>query len=281
MPVPPVHGFAVGAQAPAAWPDEAPFGDVAMTTRGVSEPASELTQEGSGAETEDEDQDLKHCPATLDACPLSGCAVPGNGKARSNEIKHGDPEHPRPAARPIYVPIAVFEDLQTAGDRVIPQGAYPPPEKRELIRALDVRGHQIGEGALVKITGYLRQMRPEGPESVNCKLKKTENNDFHLSVVANPGDDEFHGIVVEMIPQGRPSSWNTRALHKVRDSHTQILVVGQLFYDSVHLVNRGPAPLQGQPKRFSLWEVHPVQRFFVCAKESCSPASPDGWEEWL
>lgn len=272
----------IGAQAPAAWPDEEPFGPVSLQahTR-ASVTASEPVQEGSGAENEDEDQDLKHCPTTLDACPLSGCAVPGNGKARSNEIKHGDPAHRPPNTRPITVPIEVFDDLQAASDHVIPQGAYPPPEKRELIRSLDIRGHRIGEGALVKITGYLRQMRPEGPESVNCKLKKTANNDFHLSVVASPEDDEFHGIVVEMIPQGRPSSWTTAALHKVRDAHTQILVVGQLFYDSKHVVNRGPSPIEGQPRRFSLWEVHPVQRFFVCERESCSPASPDGWREWL
>ena len=287
----------IGAAAPAAWPDETPFGAPSQT-RGpvprhptfvddfVTEQANdnEETEGGGDVNTEDtdEDADLKKCPATLARCPLTGCAVPGNGKARSNEIKHGDPERQPPNTRPIAVPFEVFADLQAAADRTVGQGAYPPPERREALRSLDIRGHSIGEGAVIKVTGYLKEMRAEGPESVNCKLAKVANNDFHLSVVGHPDDDEFHGIVVEMIPQDRPKSWTTKHLHNVRDAHAQIMVVGQLFYDGKHLVNAGPVPKEGQPKRFSLWEVHPVQRFFVCVeKTACDPGSPTGWKEWL
>lgn len=272
----------IGANAPPAWPDDKRFGPAKLGTsskRGAEPRPPGVTAEAGETEDDSEDADLKHCPASLDACPLTGCAVPGNGKARSNEIKHGDPEHAPPNTTPVLLPLAAFADLQTAADAVVAQGEYPAPDKREALRNLSIGGQTIGEGYLVKITGYLAQMRPEGPESVNCKLKHVANNDFHLSIVPDSGDDEFHGIVVEMIPQDRPATWTTEALHKVRDKHVQVLVTGQLFYDAKHLVNPGPDPKQGQPKRFSLWEVHPVQRFFVCTQASCDPGSPDGWQE--
>jgi len=237
-------------------------------------------EEDSDSEDLPQDEDRETCPKSLGACPLIGCAVPGNGKARSNEIKHGDPDRTPPNSRPITVPIEIFEDLQEAADKVVTQGAYPPPDQREALRDLNIRGHHIGEGTLVKVTGYLYEMRPEGAESVNCKLTGVKNNDFHLSLVADPDGDEFHGVVVEMIPQDRPDSWNTKALHEVRDSGAQVLVIGQLFYDGKHVVNKGPRSIKGEPKRFSLWEVHPVQRFFVCTRANCEPSSRDGWKEW-
>jgi hypothetical protein len=241
----------------------------------------ETTEVRETGETEaDQDADMKQCPVSLASCPATGCAIPGNGKARSNEIKHGDPAHPAPTSTPIEITLATFAELQTAADKVVPQGEYPPPDKREGLRGLTVEGKQLGEGTIVALTGYVHEMRAEGPESVNCKIDGVASNDFHISIVADPGADEFHGIVVEMIPQDRPSSWTTHALHDARDHHTQVRIVGPLFYDSKHVVNPGPHAIKGQPKRFSLWEIHPVRQFFVCTKPTCDPASPSDWHEW-
>ena len=282
----PAKRVAIGDRAPAPWPSLEPWGTLESAsihtdsahTRIVE---SEAEQDAGDQEGEDADQDadLNTCPGSLSECPLTGCAVPGNAKSRSNEIKHGDPDREHPA-KPMVLPISLFADLQTAADALVPQGAYPPPADREALRNLSIQGQSIGEGALVEVTGYLAAMRPEGPESVNCTIAGVANNDYHLSLVPTSGDDEFHGIVVEMIPQDRPGSWNTKALRKIVANETQVLVVGQLFYDAKHLVNAGPKAKTGQPKRFSLWEVHPVQRFYVCTKSACDPDNADGWQEW-
>lgn len=238
--------------------------------------------EGEDIEIEDLDQDAgaKHCATQLEQCPVIGCAEPGNGEARSNEIKHGDPKRPPPNARPMTVPIDAFRDLQIAADALMPQGKYPPPAEREKLRSLNIRGHKLGEGYLVKITGYLKDARAErNGESVNCKIKGVKDNDFHLSIVVDAADEEFAGIVAEMIPQDRPDAWTPQALDAIRKEGRQVLITGHLFYDAKHRVNAGPQNIGGQPKRFSLWEVHPVQRFFVCTRAQCAPSSAEGWRE--
>lgn len=58
----------------------------------------------------------------------------------------------------------------------------------------------------------------------------------------------------------------------------KILVMGQLFYDSIHAPD--PEGDDKQPDRFTVWEVHPVERFFVCPKnEDCDPEDLSEWEE--
>lgn len=49
--------------------------------------------------------------------------------------------------------------------------------------------------------------------------------------------------------------------------------VGSLTYDNEHFVNDNPAsPKSGQPKRFALWEIHPITAFYVCpAGDGCDP----------
>lgn len=55
-----------------------------------------------------------------------------------------------------------------------------------------------------------------------------------------------------------------------------MIVRGQRFYDNKHRVNDDPDhELHGQPKRFSLREVHPITEFFVCMRENCDPTEVD------
>ena len=72
----------------------------------------------------------------------------------------------------------------------------------------------------------------------------------------------------------RPSSGNSRRGFPV-------LVRGQLFYDNKHLVNSDPDDVKPrQPKRFSLWEIHPVTEFHVCVTvdNDCDPKDLAQWE---
>jgi hypothetical protein len=104
---------------------------------------------------------------------------------------------------------------------------------------------------------------------VNCHLTGSANNDFHIPIAAHPGDSELDAIVVEMIPQSRHPGWTVRKLRTIAREHTQVRVTGQLMYDNAHLVNDDPDNiLPRQPKRFSLWEIHPVTKFEVCELEN-------------
>ena len=60
-----------------------------------------------------------------------------------------------------------------------------------------------------------------------------------------------------------------------------LLIEGGLIYDNVHFVN-GDAdnPLPSQPKRFSLWEIHPVTSVKVCKKTTVSQCDPDRASDW-
>jgi hypothetical protein len=91
---------------------------------------------------------------------------------------------------------------------------------------------------------------------------------------------EYQGVVVEMIPQYRLKSWTIKNLENIRMEKKKVLVVGQLFYDSKHKVNDDPDhPLGGQPKRMSLWEIHPVVKFYYCDKPD-SACNDNKIEEW-
>jgi hypothetical protein len=39
-------------------------------------------------------------------------------------------------------------------------------------------------------------------------------------------------------------------------------------------------PIGGQPKRFSLWEIHPVTSVKVCKKIKISQCDPDRASDW-
>ncbi len=144
---------------------------------------------------------------------------------------------------------------------------------------------KISEGDPLRVIGFLT-IEGTGPhsnssgESVNCGLKGSKNNDFHIPVTTDPDTSEFEAIVVEMIPQQRATNWTVGNLNSVRSKKQQVWIEGNRFYDSVHRVNADPAnPIGGQPKRFSLWEVHPVTRFLVCEKEVCSDTDEQDWSE--
>lgn len=59
-----------------------------------------------------------------------------------------------------------------------------------------------------------------------------------------------------------------------------VLIIDGLMYDNEHFVNDNPASPKGtQPKRFSLWEIHPVTAFYVCpAGDWCDPTQLGQWQ---
>ena len=143
------------------------------------------------------------------------------------------------------------------------------------------------EGDLVELRGFIVQdsprPKPSGPESVNCRLTRAANNDIHIPIVEEAQDEEFAAIVVEMIPQARPGSWNPTKLKGAARGERPVIIRGRLFYDNKHEVNDDSEHDNGQPKRFSLWEIHPISEFWVCirADRKCGEtlSKPKDWKK--
>jgi len=220
------------------------------------------------------------CSASLDECPQRGCAQPGTAEARDNSIKR---TRPAPGT-PVTLSFRDLIELQQQADQHVGQGPDDLSKpQRDALGGLKVSAGTVAEGDLVRVLGYIAKGDRglhvnDAGESVNCMLKAPQDNDIHIPLVDKPDDSEFRGIVVEMIPQDRPPAWNVDALKTIQAQAQQIWVEGGLSYDKVHFVNDDPdEPIKDEPKRRSLWEVHPIIRFFVCRKDHCDPHNESDW----
>jgi hypothetical protein len=217
------------------------------------------------------------CIDELRDCENIGCAEPNSSHAIFNQAKRRVPSGT--ASR--LLTFADFRSLQTQTDEVVEQGSQL--EERNSLQGFTISSGTVGEGSLVKLVGFIAtgaDPHANTGESVNCRLPRVENNDIHISLALRAAHTEFQGIVVEMIPQDRSSSWTIAKLKKIKRDGLRVMVMGGLFYDNLHVVNEDPSdPLRGQPKRFSLWEVHPITRFFVCerANNACGPTNLNQW----
>jgi hypothetical protein len=225
--------------------------------------------------------DPKHaCAATLDDCPLRGCAEHGTPEAITNEFKRTVPS----GALKATLSWADFADLQRVVDTRVRQGPgnLNMPQRR-LLTGFTLKNASVSEGDRARVIGYIAKggqglHANEAGETVNCLLKKPADNDFHIPLVEHANDNEFQGVVVEMIPQGRPPSWTIDALKQIQAKGQQVWVEGGLSYDNVHYVNADSAhPIRDEPDRMSLWEIHPITKFLVCRKEHCDPNQESDW----
>jgi uncharacterized protein YgiM (DUF1202 family) len=223
------------------------------------------------------------CADSFASCRPEGCGTPGSDQALLNSTKRRRPSETTTRT----LSFADLRSLQQKANDLVGQYKELTQAERDSLVKLRVTSGTVREGRLVKVRGYLAAgLEPHANtsgESVNCRLTQNENNDLHISLVENAGQDEFKGIVVEMIPQDRSAYWTLAKLKDIRQQGKRVLVVGALFYDNIHIVNDDPNHLiGGQPKRVSLWEVHPITKFFVCAKASnnCNAGSTGASSGW-
>jgi len=218
--------------------------------------------------------------------PIDGkCGPEGKGGAETTQNKAKN-NFCASGAQPIT--IAQMTSLQTKvqSDKSIPFGnpdthpltttSGPATDRSPLVA--------LGEGNEVVLTGFVKVARQEGAESVNCAKDVPEEDsyhDIHISIVTAPGKAECSGVVVEMIPHQRPTSWTPDLVNKVAKAQRPVRVTGQLMFDSSHSPCISAKPVKGDPARMSLWEVHPIYKFEVCGQGDCS--SNTGWvplEKW-
>jgi hypothetical protein len=225
------------------------------------------------------------CAADLASCGVIGCAQPDTPHALANTLKR----NVLPAGTAAQLSFDDLHGLQSEAEQQVGStGGELTSDQRASLTQLAVANGTASEGDLVQATGFLvGTPHANTGESVNCSLRGVENNDFHIplnpqpqSAFGSPQEAEFSSIVVEMIPQNRPAAWSLDQLKKVRDQNRRVLVVGQLFYDNLHRTNGDPAnPQSGQPRRFALWEIHPVTALLVCGRDdgSCDPSNAGDW----
>jgi len=226
--------------------------------------------------------DVKACSASLDACPVRGCAEDGSDEALDNAMKHVRPS----SGDAKFLSFQDLDSLQRQADERVGQGPNDSTaEQHAALHDLSVSGGSVSEGDLVRIVAFIPKASDGlhanmSGESVNCNLKHEADNDFHIPVVESPADTEFRGIVVEMIPQDRPKTWTLDALKGIQAAPRQVWVEGALFYDKVHFVitDADTAP-DGEPQRMSLWEIHPITKFLECTKQHCDPQRESDWSE--
>lgn len=144
---------------------------------------------------------------------------------------------------------------------------------------------KLGEGQIRVLTGYVPIARQEGEESVNCGTSVPNDSldhDVHISIVSKSGAAECTGVIAEMIPHHRPDSWNPVNVNKVATAKAFVRVTGQLFFDSSHVPCANGKIVRDNPARASLWEIHPIYAFDVCAA-SCTSKAPTWipFDQWV
>jgi hypothetical protein len=217
------------------------------------------------------------CVASFDLCTPNGCGKEGSTQALVNQAKRRLPTE-------TAATFLSFDDLKALQDQTndaVGQHVELDADGRAKLTGFTVTDGTVGEGSLVQLSGFIStgaKPHPNTGESVNCKFTQAQNNDYHINIAAKPTDTELAGVVVEMVPWDRNPGWTLKKLLDVQTKKLRVLVQGGLFYDNLHFVNADPSHvLGGQPKRFALWEIHPVTGFFVCGRSNgnCDPANPD------
>jgi len=213
-----------------------------------------------------------------DACPASGNSPAGSPQAMQNQAKNN---FCAAADKPVNIDFDVLHQLQQdVSTNGISFGSDPQlPKDRSLLRQLPTKAGSIGEGTVVRLAAFVINAHASNVgsgESVNCKRPDAESNDIHIVLGQNSNqDDECSSVTAEMSPHFRPDIWDPTTLNQ-NNAHLYRFT-GQLFFDASHRpCTGGTGP---NPKRSSLWEIHPVYAVDICtdASNNCVVDSDANW----
>jgi hypothetical protein len=125
---------------------------------------------------------------------------------------------------------------------------------------------KLGEGQYVSYVAFIKDAHYSdvaAGEAVNCNIPGNATNDIHIVLLKDPKDDECLSTTAEMSPHYRPPDWTPENLLKASAGHP-VRLQGQLFFDGSHTPCHDNS--RPNPKRASLWEIHPVYSVDVCAQ---------------
>lgn len=177
-------------------------------------------------------------PGTFDGCPLQGKTTNSNLMAL-NRLKN-----------------RTVAPLRTQINSAISLTAVLAPGN-------DLTRWNSTQGAI--ITGYVVEVKPGGPESVNCGATDPAHTDTHIELALDARDTEgIHHMIVEVTPRWRAmmaakgKNWSTANLKSALTGH-KIMVVGWMMLDKEHCnASENTDPGGAHNWRATCWEIHPV-----------------------
>ena len=206
--------------------------------------------------------------------PANKKASRAQNRAKNNFFVEGDP---------VTITQGVFRLLQKrTEDRSIPHGSDNalPADRSILANFLNDRGVMLGEGTLVRFATRVIDAhfsnKSKG-ESVNCHETGEEGNDIHIVLSQNQSDDECDSVTAEISPHFRPEIWTNIA--GLDFENRPVRFTGPLFFDGSHVPCRPGKAIN--PKRSSIWEIHPVYAIDVCKSKQmarCKAADDSMWQ---
>jgi hypothetical protein len=232
-------------------------------------------------------QGCKLPPALAKTDPFSKCANVGAavpGKTLTQQKKDEDTAKNTFCAdmsSPVAVDFSILQQMQApaAGKNIL--------QNRDALKAFfPVGGKNIGEGTVVRLMAFVKGAhisdcgQGESGEDVNCSQLGIASNDFHIPLLdptkPNPTQQaECTSLTAEMSPHFRPAGWNS--IDSQTPTMNPVRVTGPLFYDDSHKpCTMVGGQLKGEaPQRISVWEIHPVYSFEVCARTNPSQCQVD------
>jgi len=210
------------------------------------------------------------------------CGISGKPADAPNQLQNEAKNNFCVTDAAVSVTPADLINLQAAvGAAHIPFGdTHHLPPNRSVLRNLGKtgKGVAIGEGSRVRLVAFVEEAHPsdvDSGESVNCGVSGEETNDIHIPLVQTAGADECTSVTAEMSPHGRPAGWTPAALNVAGQV---VRVTGQLFFDGSHRPCTPGHP--ENPKRASLWEIHPVYAVDVCSGNTIADCPVDDDSKW-
>lgn len=109
------------------------------------------------------------------------------------------------------------------------------------------------EGLPVSVSGYLVQVKREGPESPNCHGADPPYRDWHMWLGGSADDERARAVVVETTPRVRAQhpAWTLGEMRDLVSNDAHVRVTGWLLLDQEH-------PEELSKSRGTLWEIHPI-----------------------
>jgi len=221
---------------------------------------------------------------------VSGAASAAEAAAKAAESKAKNNLCGNLAAKTV-VDFSILRNMQA-----LPINKNNLGDRHTLRQIFTVGNQKIGEGSVVRLKAFVKEAHIsdcDGGEEVNCKKTGPQVNDIHIPLVdpsqPNPSaQDECTSVTAEMIPHFRPAAW--AQLDMKTPVKNPVRVTGQLFFDNSHdpcVKNPDGTFKRNSPPRSSLWEIHPVYQFEVCAKtdpQQCDVANDSVWipyDRWV
>lgn len=214
-----------------------------------------------------------------DACPATGNSTPDTSQAAQNEEKNNFCAANTPNT-PVNIDFDVLHQLQQEAAGVTTFGSDGSlPKDRSVLQKLSTKAGAIGEGTVVRIVAFVINAHASNVgsgESVNCKRPDAESNDIHIVLGQNSNqDDECSSVTAEMSPHFRPDTWTPDNMN--HNNARLFRFTGHLFFDGSHKPCTGSTG--PNPKRSSLWEIHPVYAVQICGNpnNTCKVDSDQDW----